>query len=65
MDSRVEWRSLSIVLHQEEVVRGTSFDLLLRHGVPFVSGVGCAARIVDFSGMTKLTCNMPICSRFE
>ena len=49
----VEWGPLPVVLHQEEIIRSSSFDALLPNRVPLIRLVFRHTRIVQLSSMVK------------
>ena len=65
MNGRIKGRALSVIFHQEEVVRGTTFDLLLAHGVPLIRLVLVEARVVLLSNMLQLVRDMSAGIRLE
>ena len=65
VNGRIKGRALSVIFHQEEVVWGTTFDLLLAHGVPLIRLVLVEARVVLLSNMLQLVRDMSAGIRLE
>ena len=65
MNGRIKGRALSVIFHQEEIVRGTTFDLLLAHGVPLVRLVLVEARVVLLCYLLQLFLDLSAGFRLE
>ena len=58
VNSRVKWSTLSIVLHEQEVVWGTTLDTLLTDGVPLIWAVLCGSWVGKLGRLAKLILNL-------
>ena len=65
MDGRVERRTLSVIFHQKEVIRSTTFDLLLADRVPLIRCVVLDARVCQLGGVGNFILYQAACFGFE
>lgn len=65
MNCRVKRRSLTIILHKQEVIRCTTFNFLLWYGIPVVRVIVFHSRIVELLCLVDLSFNQPASCRFE
>ena len=65
MYCRVEWGPLPVVLHQEEIIRSSSFNALLPNRVPLIRLVLSHTRIVQLSCMVKFVLDEAVRGRHE
>ncbi len=65
MNCRIKRRSLTIILHEQEVIRCTTFNFLLWYGVPVVRVIVFHSRIVELLCLVNFGFNQPTSSRFK
>lgn len=65
MNCGVKRCSLTIILHEQEVIRCTTFNFLLWYGIPVIRVIVFHSRIVELLRLVDLVFNQPTSSRFE